>query len=274
MSRRRAPSRGRPERGLRVALVHDWLTGMRGGERVLEALCELFPHAELFTLLHVPGAVSPTIERHGRDRRSSSGCRGAGAGTATICRSSRRRRAVRPRRFRPVSARSHCAAKSVVAAGRARHLCYCHTPMRYAWDQFDAYFGPARLGAWRTLARPASAPPGAVGRRDDAQPPAPLSSRILNMLHSGSADTIIVAAVVVHPPVDTTFYHARDGTVRPDAVLPGRVGARAVQADRLAIEACRQARRAAEDRRRGYRNGRGSNSWPGRTVEFLGASDR
>ena len=41
---------------------------------------------------------------------------------------------------------SHCAAKAVVPSGRARHLCYCHSPMRYAWDQFDAYFGPARTG--------------------------------------------------------------------------------------------------------------------------------
>ena len=47
----------------RVALVHDWLTGMRGGEKVLEAVCELYPHASLFTLVHVPGSVSPAIER-------------------------------------------------------------------------------------------------------------------------------------------------------------------------------------------------------------------
>ena len=49
--------------GARVALVHDWLTGMRGGERCLEVLCELFPDAPLFTLLHEPGSVTPTIER-------------------------------------------------------------------------------------------------------------------------------------------------------------------------------------------------------------------
>ncbi len=46
----------------RVALVHDWLTGMRGGERCLEVFCELFPEAPLYTLLHVPGSVSPVIE--------------------------------------------------------------------------------------------------------------------------------------------------------------------------------------------------------------------
>lgn len=49
---------------LKVALVHDWLTGMRGGERCLEVFCELFPEADLYTLLHVKGTVSATIERH------------------------------------------------------------------------------------------------------------------------------------------------------------------------------------------------------------------
>ena len=48
----------------KIALVHDWLTGMRGGERALEVLCERYPQAELFTLVHIPGSVSPTIERH------------------------------------------------------------------------------------------------------------------------------------------------------------------------------------------------------------------
>ena len=46
----------------RVALVHDWLTGMRGGERVLEVLAEIFPRADLFTLFHLPGSVSPALE--------------------------------------------------------------------------------------------------------------------------------------------------------------------------------------------------------------------
>ena len=62
-----APREGRPpkaeyDRPVRVALVHDWLTGMRGGEKALEVLCELFPAADLFTLVQVPGTTSPTIE--------------------------------------------------------------------------------------------------------------------------------------------------------------------------------------------------------------------
>ena len=48
---------------MKVALVHDWLTGMRGGEKVLEVLCELYPDADLFTLFHHRGSVSPLIER-------------------------------------------------------------------------------------------------------------------------------------------------------------------------------------------------------------------
>ena len=47
---------------MKVALVHDWLTGMRGGEKVLEALCLLFPQGDIFTLIHTRGSVSPTIE--------------------------------------------------------------------------------------------------------------------------------------------------------------------------------------------------------------------
>ncbi len=49
---------------MNVAIVHDWLTGMRGGEKVLEVLCERYPHADIFTLLHVRGSVSPIVERH------------------------------------------------------------------------------------------------------------------------------------------------------------------------------------------------------------------
>src|SRR2546430_116839 len=47
----------------RVVLVHDWLTGMRGGEKCLDVLCRRWPHAQLFTLLHKPGSVSPAIEQ-------------------------------------------------------------------------------------------------------------------------------------------------------------------------------------------------------------------
>ena len=49
---------------MRVAIVHDWLMGMRGGEKCLEVFCEIYPEADIFTLFHLPGSVSGTIERH------------------------------------------------------------------------------------------------------------------------------------------------------------------------------------------------------------------
>ncbi|HEY0592338.1 MAG TPA: glycosyltransferase [Thermoanaerobaculia bacterium] len=128
----------------RVAVVHDWLTGQRGGEHVLEAILDLFPQAEIFTLFHYPGRVSPAIERH------------------TIHTSSLQKLATRASNYRyllPLFPRvlgewnfsgfdlvissSHCVVKGV-DTGRATHLCYCHTPMRYVWDRFDDYFPPER----------------------------------------------------------------------------------------------------------------------------------
>ena len=133
--------------GHRVALVHDWLTGMRGGEKVLEALSELLPDAEIFTLLHDQGTVSPRLEATCHHRSF----------IQYLPKARQRYREYLPLfpiaieqfnldGFDLVISTSHCAAKSVVRTGRARHLCYCFTPMRYAWDQFDSYFGPARVG--------------------------------------------------------------------------------------------------------------------------------
>jgi glycosyltransferase involved in cell wall biosynthesis len=131
---------------VRVALVHDWLTGMRGGERCLEVFCELFPHADLYTLLHVRGSVSPAIE-------------GRRIITSFIQRlpdATRRYRSYLPlfpaaiRRFDLsgydlILSSSHAVAKGVRVPPGALHVCYCFTPMRYVWDRYDDYFG-ARAG--------------------------------------------------------------------------------------------------------------------------------
>jgi len=140
----------------RVALVHDWLTGVRGGEKCLEVLCELFPAATLFTLLHDRGQLSPSIER--MDIR-----------TSWLQRIPGWRRIYRyllplyPRAIESfdlsgydlVISSSHCVAKGARAAPGATHLCYCHTPMRYAWDQYRHYFAPERLAWWNRRTIPA-----------------------------------------------------------------------------------------------------------------------
>ena len=137
---------------MRVALVHDWLTGMRGGERVLDVLATLFPDAELFTLIHVPGSTSPAIERLRIHASPLSALPGA----------ARHYRKLLPlfpwaiERFRLegfdlVLSTHHAVAKGVRTAPGTKHLCYCFTPMRYVWDQTDTYLG---RGLYRKLATP------------------------------------------------------------------------------------------------------------------------
>jgi glycosyltransferase involved in cell wall biosynthesis len=125
---------------VKTAVIHDWLTGMRGGEAVLEGILDALPEAELFTLFHFPGSVSPRIEA--RTIHTSSLQR-------MVRRVSDYRhllplypRAIREfdlRSFDRIVSSSHCVAKSVNARGKP-HLSYCHTPMRYIWDRFDDYF--------------------------------------------------------------------------------------------------------------------------------------
>jgi glycosyltransferase involved in cell wall biosynthesis len=231
---------GSPTSGLRVALVHDWLTGMRGGEKVLEVLCQLYPHADVYTLLHVRGSVSPTIEAH-RVR------------TSIIQHLPAARRYYRQclplfplaieqfvlDQYDLVISSSHCVAKSVVTAGRTRHICYCHTPMRYGWEQFDAYFGPARVGRVKAAAlRPALA---AMARWDRATANRP-HAYLTNSQHVASRIRRYYnrSATVVYPPVNTGFYHP-DGTMPRDYALVVSALVPYKRIDR-AIAACRLAR--------------------------------
>jgi glycosyltransferase involved in cell wall biosynthesis len=198
---------------LRVALIHDWLTGMRGGEKALEVFCEMFPAADLFTLVYLPGTTSPIIERRIVKHSPIQWLPMAGK---------------LYRQYLPlfpmaveqfdldgydlVLSTSHCAAKSVVVTGRARHLCYCLTPMRYAWDQFDAYFGPERVGKLgNRLLRPVLA---GLARWDRAT-----EGRVHRYLAISQYVARRIAlyynrqSTLVYPPVDTDFYTA-------DAVEP------------------------------------------------------
>ena len=224
---------------MKVAFVHDWLTGMRGGENALEALCERFPDAELFTLVHVRSSISAAIER----RRTH---------TSFVQRLPRVKRYYRHYlplfptaieqfsfdRFDLVVSVSHCCAKSIVHPGRIRHICYCLTPMRYAWDQFDAYFGPDRVGrAGSGLMRPVMA---RLARWD--RDTADRVDRYVAISHyvAGRIRRYYNReATVVYPPVNTEFFH-------PDGATPERfalVVSALVPYKRidLAIAACRLA---------------------------------
>jgi glycosyltransferase involved in cell wall biosynthesis len=203
---------------MRLVFVHDWLTGMRGGEKVLELLCEAYPSADLLTLFHVRGSVSPSIERL-RPRTSVL------QKLPGVHRFYRYCLPLFPAiieqfdldRYDLIVSTSHCAAKAVVKTGRARHLCYCFTPMRYAWDQFGAYFGEERIGSGRSrVMRPVL---GALARWDAATAgrvdryvaiSRHVASRI-RRYYNRHAD-------VIYPPVDTAFF-SPDGAVRREEFL-------------------------------------------------------
>jgi len=223
---------------MRVALVHDWLTGMRGGEKVLDAICELFPDAPLYTLVWVRGSVSPRIEA----RRITTSVAQALPNPGRFY-----------RHYLPlypvavellnlddydlVLSSSHCAVKSVVTTGRAVHVCYCHSPMRYAWDQFGAYFGPDQVGAlpsrllrpvMRRLALWDASTAGRVDRfLTNSQY---VAGRIRRYYNRGST--------IVYPPVDIDFYTPDGRASSPAFVIVSAL----VPYKRLdvAIESCRR----------------------------------
>ncbi|MFQ5525578.1 MAG: glycosyltransferase [Thermoanaerobaculia bacterium] len=188
----------------RTALVHDWLTGMRGGEKVLELFAEALPAAPIYTLFHFPGTLSPALEA--RDIRTSYLQR-----PARMVTNYRYLLPLFPRaiesldlsEFDLVVSISTCVAKGAVRPPGGVHICYCNTPMRYVWDQRKAYFPNER---------------GPLGR---------LRKRLLDRLQRWDVDTALrvdhfvgnssfVAerirryydrgARVIHPPVDTEFF--------------------------------------------------------------------
>jgi len=257
--------------GRRIVLVHDWLTGMRGGEKVLESLCRIFPGAPLLTLVHARGTVSPLIESGRRVRTSF---------VQHLPAPARFYRHYLP--LFPIAiegfdlddvdlvvSTSHCAAKSVVPTGRALHVCYCHSPMRYAWDQFDAYFGAARVGPVASaalrpvLARLARWDRDTAGRVDRFVANSRyVAGRIARYYNRGSS--------VLYPPVATDFFTPEDTPPDPYfLVVSALVPYKRIE---IAIEAARALHAPLRIVGTGPDAAR-LEALAGPTVEFLGALD-
>jgi glycosyltransferase involved in cell wall biosynthesis len=250
---------------VRVALVHDWLTGMRGGERCLEVFCELFPQADLFTLLHLPGRVSSTIEQ--LRIRTSFLQRIPGVAT--------RYRALLP--FYPwalerfdlsgydlILSASHCVAKGVRVPPGALHVCYCFTPMRYLWDLYADYFGE-RAGWVPRHLMPLLVP--ALRRWDVLT-----SQRVHHFVAISAHVAERIArcygrsADVIHPPVDLSRFRLSEGSGDYYLVVSALSPYKRVD---LAVEAANRLRRrllivgsGPEERR--------LRAMAGPTAEFLG----
>ena len=126
-----------PTQSLRVALVHYWFLGWRGGEKVVEAICRMFPRADIYTLFYEPDRVSPVI-------------RSMNVFPSFLNPLRRFYRSLLPlmpmaiesfdlRDYDLVISSESGPAKGVITSATTRHFCYCHTPMRYLWELYPAY---------------------------------------------------------------------------------------------------------------------------------------
>lgn len=220
---------------MRIALVHDWLTGMRGGERCLEAFVRLYPQADIYTLLHVPGTTSAEIDRRVR-------------GTSILQQLPGARRyyrvllpfypaavaGIRLREYDLVISLSHAAAKNVEVPPGIPHVCYCFTPMRYIWDQAHEYFGHKTSVLWPIIK---SLRNWDVRRSESVTYFVAISRFVAARIRRFYGRN----AVVIHPPVDTSWISScREGTpgeafLCAGALVPYK------RVDR-AIESCRALR--------------------------------
>jgi glycosyltransferase involved in cell wall biosynthesis len=225
----------------RVLLVHDWLTGMRGGEKCLEAACRQWPEAPLFTLLYRAGSVTPGIENRPIQTSFLQWLPG-------VHRYYRYLLPLMPMaagRWRLPSCElvlsfSHCVAKAAQPPPGAVHLCYCFTPMRYAWHMRSAYFDPEKqntIRSWATdllLERLRRWDRSTACRVDHfIAISQTVQRRILESYDRNS--------IVIYPPVDTDFYFPAS-VRREDYYLVVGAFAPYKRLD-LAIEACNRLKR-------------------------------
>jgi glycosyltransferase involved in cell wall biosynthesis len=201
---------------MKTAVVHDWLNGMRGGEKVLEAILPRVPEPTIFTLFHVPGSVAEGIERYpiraswlNRMPFARRGYRNYLPLFASAVES------FDLSGFDFVVSSSHCVAKGAIARAGAPHLCYCHTPVRYADEQFDLYFPPERTRL-RGLKAAFVSRLRSWDERTASRPDLYLanSSAVAERIRRRYGKT----ARVCHPPVDLAFFDLGE-TKRTEALL-------------------------------------------------------
>ena len=252
---------------MRVAIVHDWLITTRGGEKCLEAFCELFPRAHIYTLIYLPSRVSDLI-------KSMKICASRLNDIPGIERVYRYWLPLFPRIIESFDLRnydlivssSHCVAKGVFPH-RALHIAYVHAPMRYVWDMHDAYFSHtasllARLGmsVWRRR----------LQRWDVAA-----SERVDHFLANSRNVAAKIQrlygrqATVIHPPVDLKKFSLGGGQEPYYLIVSALVPYKRID---IAIRAFNQMRLPLKVVGEGLMRGRLERS-AGSTVEFLGWVD-
>jgi glycosyltransferase involved in cell wall biosynthesis len=189
---------------MRAAIVHYWLLNRRGGEKVLDALCRLLPEADIFTLFADPATFSDEVRRH--------------RVTASFLNPLRRHyRALLPlmpmalesldlRGYELVVSSESGPAKGVLTPSDARHVCYCHTPMRYLWDLYPAYRNEFTRSRWK---RAAMTPLSHYLRLWDYSSAMRVSRFVANSRNVQTRiwRTYRRESEVVHPPVDVESFY-------------------------------------------------------------------
>lgn len=252
---------------MRVALIHDWLTGMRGGEKCLEVFCELFPEADLYSLFYFPDRVSlriqsmnvralwlnrlPGVKRYYRY--------GLPLFPSAVER-------FELRGYDLVLSSSHCVAKGVVPNG-ALHISYIHSPMRYVWDMHEAYFG--RDSSW--LARAGMAAFRAYLQRWDVRSADRVDYFVANSMNIAGKIKKLYGrdADIVHPPVDLDQFYIGGRTDEFYLIVSALVPYKNIQ---LAIAAFNQLKMPLKIVGEGPLR-RSLEKQAGENVEFLGWVD-
>ncbi len=191
---------------MRAAIVHYWLLNRRGGEKVLDALCRLLPEADVFTLFLDPRTLSPELRRHKIT-------------TSFLNPFRRAYRSLLP--FMPMALESldlrgydlvvsseSGPAKGVITSSSTRHLCYCHTPMRYLWDLYPEYRNEWTTSRWK---RAAMTPLTNYLRLWDYCSAARVDHFVANSenVRTRIWKTYRRESEVVHPPVDVEAFYWR-----------------------------------------------------------------
>jgi glycosyltransferase involved in cell wall biosynthesis len=202
---------------LKVAIIHYWLVGMRGGEKVVEALCDIYPQADIFTHVYVPEMVSEKIRSH----------RVIPTFINALPRAARMYKSYLPlmplaleqldlRGYDLVISSESGPAKGVVPPPEALHVCYCHTPMRYIWNMYGDY----RAGAG-PLTRMLMPPLAHYLRMWDVSTAARVDSFVANSQTVARRVRRYYGAdsTVIHPPVDTGAFSIADSKELGDFYL-------------------------------------------------------
>lgn len=193
---------------MKVALVHYWLVGMRGGEKVLEAFCDLYPDADIFTLVADPERLSPKLRRHKITTSFLQKIGGRKHYQKMLPLMPHALESLDLTAYDLVISSEAGPAKGVITRPDALHICYCHSPMRYIWDLYPQYMAEAGLLA-RTMLFLAA--PGlrqwdvtTSHRVDHFIANSDYVSRRIRKFYRRDAE-------VIHPPVEVSRFKIADG---------------------------------------------------------------